>query len=78
MQNTYTNCIRCGKARVVLSQIEEKVGTSVIFITESVCPDPDCQKKVDAMFGDEKAKRAASALEKEERDRIRKQKFKKE
>lgn len=43
-------CIRCGKQRVISKEWSEKVttvyGTSVIGHTETVCPDPACQKIV--------------------------------
>ena len=40
-------CIRCGKERVVKKTWTEKVGTSLITYTETVCPDPKCQKIVE-------------------------------
>jgi hypothetical protein len=47
MNKTYSNpCIRCGKERVVVRTWKEKLYGSVIINTESDCPDPECQKKV--------------------------------
>lgn len=42
-------CIRCGTERVVSRIWEEKVDDSVIVNTELVCPDVECQKKVNIM-----------------------------
>lgn len=43
-----TLCIRCGKTRIVSKTWNEKVNDSVITYTETVCPDPECQKIVDS------------------------------
>jgi uncharacterized protein YdbL (DUF1318 family) len=40
-------CIRCGKQRIVKKRWQEKVGNSNVTYTETVCPDSECQKKVD-------------------------------
>jgi hypothetical protein len=60
-----TICVRCGKQRIVLSVKEEKIGNSVISTTETVCPDPECQKKVDGMLNTEQEKRHTSFLQKQ-------------
>jgi hypothetical protein len=65
--NNTTVCVRCGKQRIVLSVKEEKIGNSIISTTETVCPDPDCQKKVDGMLNVEQEKRHTSFLQKQER-----------
>jgi hypothetical protein len=65
-------CVRCGKARIVLSVSEETIGTSVVTTTMTVCPDPECQKKVDAMLSAEKNQRRITGLEKEAREKLRK------
>ncbi|HKB88372.1 MAG TPA: hypothetical protein VKC53_01845 [Patescibacteria group bacterium] len=65
-------CVRCGKARIVLSTNEEKIGNSIIVTTETICPDPDCQKKVDGMLSIEQEKRHASFLQKQNRMNARK------
>lgn len=44
---TITNCIRCGKERIITKTWSEKVGESVITRTLSVCPDAECQKIVE-------------------------------
>ena len=44
-------CIRCGKQRIDSKTWEEKItnfmGTSIITHTQTVCPDPECQKIVE-------------------------------
>ena len=43
-----TPCIRCGKDRIVSKTWTQRVGESVATYTLTVCPDPQCQKKVEA------------------------------
>jgi len=62
-----TICVRCGKQRIFLSVSKEKNGTSVVTITETTCPDLDCQKKVDQMLNSEYEKRQQSIVLKKER-----------
>lgn len=40
-------CIRCGKQRIVVKTWTEHIGVSLIKYSETVCPDPECQKFVD-------------------------------
>lgn len=40
--------MRCGKDRVVAKIWQEKMGNSTVITKEMVCPDEDCQKKVNA------------------------------
>lgn len=47
-------CIRCGKPRIVAKTWKENIGGSVITYTETVCPDPECQKLVDAQLKSKK------------------------
>ena len=47
-----TLCIRCGKSRIVSKTWSEHVGLSDITYTQSVCPDPECQKQVEALLKD--------------------------
>jgi hypothetical protein len=42
-----TPCIRCGKLRIVAKSWSERVSGSLITYTQTICPDPDCQKIVD-------------------------------
>ena len=53
-----TPCIRCGKTRIVKREWKEIVdrGTPIVHI-ETVCPDPECQKIVDAQFAEIRQKR---------------------
>jgi hypothetical protein len=67
-----TVCVRCGKPRIVLSVKEEKVGNSIITTTETICPDPECQKKVTVMLNGEQEKRHQSFLQKQDRLNARK------
>lgn len=62
-----TVCVRCGKQRIVLSTKEEVVGTSTIITTETICPDPECQKKVNGMLSMEQEKRHQSFVQRQER-----------
>ena len=60
IKNTHSSpCIRCGKERVVSKVWEEKIDDSVIINTETVCPDPECQKKVNALNKKQQDKYAA-------------------
>lgn len=40
-------CIRCGKTRVVSKVWQEYIGQSLVTYTDTVCPDPACQKIVE-------------------------------
>jgi len=55
-------CIECGKRRIVVATHQEKVGNSVVVYKETICPDPDCQKKVEKILARELEKRQQSAL----------------
>lgn len=54
-----TPCIRCGKIRVFSKTWKEQPDNrgNVLTYTESVCPDPECQAVVSAMFAEKKQKR---------------------
>lgn len=43
-----TPCIRCGKMRIVAKSWTGNIGSSIITYTLTVCPDPACQKIVEA------------------------------
>ena len=65
-------CIRCGKPRIEGKSWESSLGNSVITHTQTICPDPECQKIVEQGIADKKAKneqltkdRAKSKLERE-------------
>ena len=53
-------CIKCGKQRVVVATHEEKVGNSVVIYKETMCPDPECQEKVEKILAQELEKRQQS------------------
>lgn len=42
------------------------MGASPIFYTQTICPDPDCQRQVDKGIADRKAKTASLLKAKEE------------
>ena len=50
-------CIRCGKERVVTSVLKEYINGSLVTTTQTSCPDPLCQKKLDEMLEREKVDR---------------------
>ena len=49
---TVTQCIRCGKERILDKTWSEQIGISLVTYTQSVCPDADCQKIVEALLKD--------------------------
>lgn len=56
-KQTENPCIRCGKTRVVAKVWKEYVGKSLVTYTETVCPDPACQKIVEEEFAAQREKR---------------------
>ena len=44
---TTSICIRCGKQRIVGKTWKEKINGSTVVFTQTVCPDPECQKIVE-------------------------------
>ncbi len=50
-------CSRCGKERVISKEWKEKVGMSIVEITERSCPDKKCQKIIDKELARAKKKR---------------------
>jgi hypothetical protein len=65
-------CTRCGKDRVVTKTYKEKVGGSYVTYREMACPDPECQKKVQAVLTKEKDKRVLIKNEQNRREEERK------
>lgn len=55
-------CIECGKKRIVVGTYEEKVGNSTVVYKETICADPECQKKVEKTLAKELEKRQQSAM----------------
>jgi len=72
-------CTRCGTQRIVSKtwkeHVESAFGSSTVIVTESVCPNPDCQKVVDKELRAQKAKR--NQMKKDKEDRLEKNKKKK-
>jgi len=60
-------CPRCGKQRITVSSREEVVSKSKIIYTETVCPDPECQKMVEKGLRNDEKKRAVLKDEQEKR-----------
>ena len=50
-------CIRCGKTRVIAKVWKEYVGKALVTHTNTVCPDPACQKIVDGEIAARREKR---------------------
>jgi hypothetical protein len=69
-------CIVCGKRRIIVASHEEKIGNSTVIYKETICPDSECQKKVEKVLGKELEKRQLSAknqqLRVDERNRQKK------
>jgi hypothetical protein len=60
-------CSRCGKQRIIISSREEIVSKSKIVYTETICPDPECQKMVEKNLKNDEKKRAVLKDEQERR-----------
>lgn len=67
IKQIHNPCIRCGKERIITKTWKEKIGTSTIINTESVCPDLECQKKVDLDNKKYRERHAAMKLKSEQR-----------
>jgi hypothetical protein len=66
---TENACTRCGKPRIAVKTWNETIGTSVVTYTQTVCPDPECQKAVETQLQGRKDKLASlqkAALERKE------------
>ena len=61
INSTTSSCIRCGKPRVVVGTHTEVIGNSTVSYTDTACPDPDCQTKVDDQLDKDRVKREQSA-----------------
>jgi hypothetical protein len=48
-------CIRCGKERIVVKIKKKYINNSLITTTTTTCPDPECQKKLDADLAKKRA-----------------------
>lgn len=64
-------CIRCGKPRVDGKSWKGKSGNSIIFYTQTICPDPTCQKIVDQGIAERKEKAELILRKKDEAKQAR-------
>ena len=60
-------CVRCGKPRITLKTWSQKIGNSTVIITQTVCPNSECQKKVEAENKKKSDIRSAAKLESKQR-----------
>lgn len=51
-------CIRCGKQRIIGKTWTEKINGSTVSYTQTICPDPECQKIVEEQLQIKKDKLA--------------------
>lgn len=70
-------CTRCGKQRITLSTHKVKFGESVVLVSETVCPDSECQSIVEKQLEKEKKLREQAISLKQYRTHTREE-FKKE
>ena len=65
-------CIRCGKLRIVAKTWQEEVNGAKVTVTQTVCPDAECQKIVESELKKKMEKIANIQKESQERrSRIR-------
>ena len=62
-----SKCIRCGKERIVKTSYTEDLEKTSVVYTETVCPDPECQKLVEKGLIAEENKRRVIKNEQEKR-----------
>ncbi len=76
---TFKNyCSRCGKERIISRVWKEKIGFSIVEVTERVCPDKECQKIIDNDLAKVKKKRLETEKKRQEMIKNRRKKvFKK-
>jgi len=72
MQTTFSNtCTRCGKDRIDgktwTEEVEMFFGTSTVTHTETMCPDPECQKIVEEKLAAQKKQSEVLFQERENR-----------
>lgn len=73
MIKRYSNpCVRCGRERVLLKTCKEKIDNSVITVNYMVCPDKECQDKVDKDNEKIRKRNALMRLKSEQRIKNRK------
>jgi hypothetical protein len=62
INTTHSNpCTRCGKERIISKRYEEQMynypGATKVVHIEKICPDPDCQRKVEAELKEQQQKK---------------------
>ncbi len=58
MLNQSNPCTRCGKQRVISNIHKERVGGSLVTVSSTICPDPECQAIVEKQLEKERVQRA--------------------
>ena len=53
-QQVVNPCVRCGKSRVVVGVREEYEFQSLVTITQTSCPDAECQRALELQWAKEK------------------------
>jgi hypothetical protein len=72
MNKSFSNpCSRCGKERIIVKTWKEKIGDLTIINTDTTCPNPECQKKVEDDNKRQRDRNAAIKLRSEQRIRNR-------
>ena len=73
MNFTQSNpCIRCGTQRIIKRSWQEKIDNSIIINTQTICPNKECQQKVDFDIKKQRDKNIAMRLRNEQRIQDRK------
>jgi hypothetical protein len=70
MNNFSTSiCTRCGKQRIISrtwkEEMETITGTTTVEYSETICPDPECQKIVEKQLSEQKEKNDQRKAKKE-------------
>lgn len=60
-------CFQCGKPRILVREYTEYVNNAPVVTTESICSDPDCQKRTMDAIAKEMLKRNQSNANKQNR-----------
>lgn len=51
-------CFQCGEPLIQTKQYKEYINGSLVITTDSVCSDPECQKRTEAALERERQKRS--------------------
>ncbi len=62
-----STCPRCGKERILVSSHDEVNSNSKVTYRQTICPDPNCQKKIEADLENDERKRVILKNEQEKR-----------